>query len=138
MKHARFRHGFTVIEAMTAVAILAAALVVAAQMIVAVRGQQRRAQQRYLATEEAANRMEQAFALPWSELTTAQLSASRLSPAVVQRLPGATLEATVEEGTEELRVKKIRLEVRWGEGADTPLRSVQLVAWRYGPREAQP
>ncbi len=139
----RQRTGTTVFEMTVAIVLLMAAVLSATQLIGASVNARRKADRRQLARYEAANLMERVAALPWAEVTNENLQAWPLAEELQKQLPGARLQALVEEvavgesDTSEkkpplaaLPAKKITLAISWNGPAKS---HVRLMSWRYAP-----
>ena len=85
----------TLLELITAGALLGVILTTCLQMTGAAAGQRRAVRQRQAADLELANVLERLAARPWSELTPERAARERLSPAAAALLPEAELHAAV-------------------------------------------
>ncbi len=133
-----FRPGFTLIETIVALVVLAAAMLAVVQTVAVVSRQRQLTERRALAVQEVANVMERVYGLPWSELTQERAAEDTLSPACRQRLPAATLQVTVQAVGDPQNEKRILVEIDW-QGADGGRsRPVRLTAWRFRSQEARP
>lgn len=133
------RRGSLLVEAALSAAIVATVIIAVAQLLALVVQQQRQLQQRQLALETVANLLDQAYALPWDQLSESGLATLRLPSEVETRLPGAALRAQVldipNEGTTERSViqsaRRIEIGLQWFPASRTTAESVQLQAWRF-------
>ena len=132
------RKGFTMIEVIAAIAVLAAAMVAVAQTVAVVARQRQRTERQTLAVQEAANLMERIYALPWNEVTQDQAVAARLSPAGRSRLPAAAVKVTVQASGDPPTEKRISVDIDWQEADGGRSRPVRLTAWRFADREDRP
>jgi len=103
-------------------------------------GQQRRTMsQQTTAAREAGNLMEGFMTRPWDDVTSEKLSATPLSAACSERLPGAELTVQVDGQSDgDDPAKQIAIEIVWYDSVGRPVSPVRLVAWRYPSTEAQP
>jgi Tfp pilus assembly protein PilV len=126
--------GTTFFECVVALVILGAAMLTVARMTVAVMGQQRDANLRQLARQEAANVMERLFHSMDDRptaITAGNQPEIELSDTARRWLPGAAIAASVERVNESPPGHRIQVEIRWTDRAGQPARPVRLVAWRY-------
>ena len=89
------RRGMSLLELITAAALLAVLLTAGLQMTGAAAAQRRAVRQRQAASLELANVLERLASRPWSELTPQQAGQERLSPAAAAMLPHAELHVEV-------------------------------------------
>jgi type II secretory pathway component PulJ len=131
------RRGFTVLEVSLSLTILLSAAILMTQFLVASAQQQRICDQRRIALEELANRMERMLAAKYEDVNAAAMQQQELSPEILDRLPAAKLTARVTDEAGLPASKLIRLEISWEQRGDrvTPL---GLTAWRYPQPEARP
>ena len=118
-------------EMLVAVVVMTALLVVLAQFLGTVSQQRRIAARRLLAVEEAANAMEQAAALAYSELTPEKLQAIRLSQQGRRSLPQAKLTVRVTDEPGPPIAKRIAIELSWQNRAGQTGKPVRLTTWKY-------
>ena len=133
-RHPRTR-GMTLIETMCAIFILGVATTAVVHMVSTIAMQRRFADRQTLGAEEAANLMEEIFAMPWSEITDEKLAELSLSE-TLQRLggnPALTVSARHQPGPPASR--EIRISIDWAEPGGERSKPVQLIAWRYWSRE---
>ena len=98
-----------------ALVLLGAAAALMAQTLGGVAQQRRAADQQSLALQEAANLMEQLFAIPYAELTPERAADLRLSELARHQLPGARLDVAVTPSRMNRRQKKSA----WPSGGST-------------------
>lgn len=134
----RFRPGFTLIETIAALVVLAAAMTAVVQTVAVVSRQRQLTERRALAVQEAANVMERVYGLPWSELTPERAAQETLSPVCRQRLPAAALKVTVQATGDPPNQKSLLVELDWQDADGGRNRPVSLAAWRFQSREARP
>ncbi len=132
------RRGAMLLETTVAMAILLVAMLAVAQTVATVARQRRIAEQRALATQEAANLMERIYSLPWDEATEERISELPLSETCRQRLPAASLGVVLESVGDQVPGKQIRIEISWPDRAGNRGTPVQLTAWKYAEQEANP
>lgn len=123
------RSGFTVVELVAALSILAMAMVLVAQLSVFVWGERSRAAADVAALELAANTLETARATPWDQLTSAWAAAQTLPAPFAER--GWRLHVTIEQEAGRPNLRRVAVEVeRGGERGARPVRLVALFAAR--------
>jgi type II secretory pathway component PulJ len=127
------RRGLNLMEMVVATVVMTLLLVVLAQFLGALAQQRRVAARRLLAVEEAANAMEQAAALGYSELTPERLQNIQLSEQARKSLPQAALTVRVTQPAEKPASKRITVELSWQNHAGQTGSPVRLTAWRYKP-----
>lgn len=132
------RRGMTLTELIVAMVVLAAAWTILAQSIALSAAQRRTAQRHAIAREEAANLLERAMALPWTETTAERLAEWKLAAAAADSLPGARLKIDVRTDAAAPREKQVRVAIDWLDSSGQPGRPVQLSAWKFGAPEATP
>jgi hypothetical protein len=132
------RRGAMLLETTVAMVILLVAMLAVAQTVATVAVQRRVAEQRALATQEAANLMERVYSLPWDEATEDKISEMQLSETCRQRLPDARLGVVVESAGERVPGREIRIEIDWQDRAGRRSAPVRLTAWKYAQQEANP
>jgi hypothetical protein len=91
-----------------------------------------------LALQEAANLMEQLFAIPYAELTPQRAADLRLSNLARQQLPGARLDVAVAALADEPAGKEIRVDLRWHDRSGRYGAPLQLTAWRHQTERSGP
>lgn len=141
------RAGILLLEIVIAAGVLAAALVLIAQSTILGAAQRRAQWQRFLATQEAANALEQIRGRGPETLNEVDLREIQLSESALRQLPQADLkialetpptpdaaETDVEEGASDGTM--IRVVVRWISVSQVP-QTVELVDW-YWPVNDDP
>ena len=123
----RGRPGFTLLETLIALGILATATVLVAQLGALALAERTRADDRLLATEAAANVLEAARARPWADLTPEWAAAQRLSDDLTDRLPEAILTVRVGPEPDRPGVKRVSVELGWKQRDGTPAWPVTMV-----------
>jgi len=125
----------TLVETMCAVFVLGVATVAVVQIVSTISVQRRLADRRSLAAEEAANLMEDVFAMPWAEITDEKLAGLLLSE-TLQRLGGdPALSAAVQRHPGPPASKEIRISIDWADPGGGRSNPVQLIAWRFWSKE---
>ena len=125
------RRGFTMVEITASVVLLATAMSLTVQLLGGLAAERRAAERRLCAVQEAANLMERVAARPWEEVTPEGLRTVSLSPGALRALPGAELEAAVDDASAGRGEKRIDLRLRWRDRAGTWTAPVRLTAWIY-------
>jgi hypothetical protein len=120
----RQRAGFTVLETVAALGILAVVAVLVAQLGFWSLAERARAEEQFAAVESTANVLEAARARPWAELTPEWAAAQRLPEDVAIRMEDGVLTVRVEPEPDRPRVKRISVELRWHQREGLPSRSV--------------
>jgi Tfp pilus assembly protein PilV len=132
------RRGFSLIEATTALAILAGGFVLTAQILSIFARQRQAAEQLLIAQLEAANVLERIAVMPFEEVNSGSLGKLTLPKDAQAALVGGKVTATVEESSGDgPKHKRIHVEVAWPLGAG-PMRTVKLTAWKYEPPLREP
>jgi type II secretory pathway pseudopilin PulG len=137
------RRGATMIELTVAIVVLMAAVIVSAQSLTLVAAQRRIAERQAVAREAAANALESAMALSWSETTVERLAAIELPADARDVLPDAQLQVTLVPATDlptgnaprEMQIRVLMTPDATGRAASRP---VQLTAWKFARAEPQP
>jgi type II secretory pathway pseudopilin PulG len=119
MKHRR--PGFTVLETIIAIGVLASTAVLVAQTGTWSLYERARTEERLAAMEAAANELEAARARPWDDLTP-EWAASRKTPEnLANQLLDVELTVRVAAEADRPRVKRVTVDVKWtdrtGKGA---------------------
>jgi len=125
------RRGFTMVEILASVVMLATAMSLTVQLLGALAAERRAAERRLCAVQEVANLMERVSARPWEEVTPESLRAVKLSPVALRALPGAELAATVDDASADEGEKRIDLRLKWRDRAGGWTAPVRLSAWVY-------
>lgn len=135
----RARRGFTIVELLVALVILAAAMALVVRVVATAADQRRETARRRTAVQEAANVLERIVARPWEEIDETQLDDVRLSPHAVEALPGAKLKVKVAEDAGRPAARRVAVTLTWNAHGDEAAASTQLVGWKFSPPvEAQP
>jgi len=127
------RRGFTIAEVSLAMVVLSVAFVMLSQFIAAATQQRRVAEQRRLALQEAANQLERAAALPWSEVSLETLADEKLSALLLQASPQAKVLWFVQEKAGPPVAKRVRVEVAWPNAAGQFVEPIGLTTYFYPP-----
>jgi prepilin-type N-terminal cleavage/methylation domain-containing protein len=127
------RRGFTVLETLAALAILAVAMVLAAQLGVWSLLERSRSTTRYEVLEAANNILEAARASSWTELTPDWAAGHRLPEGLAERLHDGQLHVRVEPEASRPQCKRVTVEIRWTLDQGRPARPVRLVGM-FGAR----
>jgi Tfp pilus assembly protein PilV len=139
--HPDLRRGFSIVEAMAAIALLSVAVIATAQVLAVCARQRMTSEQLLGAQLEAANVQEHIAALPYEKVSPSTMESLQLAPNSRAILPHATLHIDVADSkNDEPKSKRIRVEVSWPQsGGDSaadstinepPLR-VALTAWKF-------
>ena len=119
------RAGFTAIEAVIALAVLAGAATLTAEMVTGALADRSRLEARAEAVEAAANMLEHARARSWDELTP-EWAGSQVVPESLSRWPDSRLRVTVEPMPDRPRAKRVTAAVRWDREGREPWPAVVL------------
>lgn len=132
------RRGVTLFEVSAAGILLAAAMVMSLQVLGSIAANERAAERRQWAVQEAANVLERLAALDWAEVTPERAAAAELSAPAREALPGGQLVVEVTGPADDTAdAKRIVVEVRWRNQSGSRATAVRIVAWKYR-RVAQP
>ncbi len=123
-------------EVLVASGVLAVVATIAIGMFSLTATARRSSDRREIALQEAANAVERASAIPFTELTADRLAQIKLSPAVAELLNGARLSLAVEPADDELPARHVTVDVSWisASGASEP--PVRLDFWAFAPPAA--
>jgi hypothetical protein len=134
----RRRRGTTIIEAIGAMLLLSVATVTLTQLVALAARQSRQADERRIASQELANWMERAAAVPVDELTEKRLT--EIQPAVdrLERLREPTFSAQVTDEEGPLAARRVELTMGWTNGMGGAAEELRLVAWRHELGEESP
>lgn len=125
--HRKRRRGGLMLEVITSLGILGIAVAAMSQFVL-VQGRHRQAlERRDAAQQEAANAMEQLFALSWNELTDRPAERLRENLDKVHRDFDLTIQIDVEDD----RARRLVVEVTPRKVDPATRSTVRLVAWRY-------
>ena len=95
--------------------------------------QQHGTDHRVVASQEAANVLDDLRHWPWADLTSERMLRLKLSPLVADTLPGGSLSVTIVDETQPRSARRIDVRVAW-DGADgTSEQAVELSGWRFAP-----
>jgi type II secretory pathway pseudopilin PulG len=122
----RSRIGFTVLETVVALGLLILALTMTAQLGTWALLERSRADARYEAAEAAANILEAARSLKWSDITPEWCNSQRLADYSSGRLRDAIL--TVQVKMEARGLKRVNVEIRWPEAMSPPSKPLVMDA----------
>lgn len=129
------RSGFTLMEATTALAIVAILAVIVVQCVVWSMRERARFAARHAALEVAANVLEAARAEPFERLDKDWAESHVVSPEMDALLPKGAISVTVEPEKSVPGTKRVTVEVQWHFDTDQP-QKVMLSAL-LAPREAR-
>jgi type II secretory pathway pseudopilin PulG len=121
------RTGFTIMESLAALGVLASAAVLAAQLGTWSLMERARTENRVAATEAAANILEAARARSWNDLTPEWAAAQKLPDAVAELLFDATLTIRVIPEPDRPHVKRVTVTIEWDHQPSIPARTMTLV-----------
>lgn len=131
--HAEGRRGFTLLEVTAALAMLLMAATLAAQLVFWNLHEAARSRAKQEAQEIAANVLESARSLPWSELGSSWAIAQHLSPALEEQGWRLTVAVALEQRIS--MVKRVTVTLQPPAKSDDPAPPVQLVGL-YSARTA--
>lgn len=124
----RSRLGFGTVEVVVAALIVMMMMALTVQMVASTIAARRSAERRQWALHEAANVMERLASLEWDELSDARTETIQLSKACQSVLPSPRLRIKIGEETAPV-LKRIRVEIRWSNGARGEEAPVRLTTW---------
>jgi prepilin-type N-terminal cleavage/methylation domain-containing protein len=130
MKHhtSTGRTGFTMTECAIALGVLATVATLAAQLGTWAIIERGRDECHLVATEAAANVLEQARTVAWSELTPEWAGSQNLPAAVADRLHDGKLTVSVTPEADRRAVKRVDVKIEWDYRDTRPPERVSLVA----------
>jgi hypothetical protein len=132
------RDGSSIAEVSLAVVIASVTVIAIAQLLAVTARQHRLLDQHLLALIEVGNVMEEVMSRPFDEIAGELPPAVTLSELCQQQLPDARLEVQVEPEADVEDARRVTVRIEWSNLARQRPRPVQLVAWKYRQREAQP
>ncbi|HZL88034.1 MAG TPA: hypothetical protein VFB96_06620 [Pirellulaceae bacterium] len=133
------RSGSLLTECVLALGVIMVAVVLLAQLMMTAAIQRRLAEQKRLALEEVANRLERAALLPWSRLTADEIESAPLGAPVQRALQEPKLTATVtDEQAGPVAARRIDVQLAWHNAAGMAVEPVTLSAWRFAAQEETP
>jgi type II secretory pathway pseudopilin PulG len=121
--------GFTIMETMLALGILATVLVLVAQLGLWSWRERTRNGVRHQALECAANVLEAARACPWEALTPEWGNAQQLPESLAQRLAQGKLTVRVEPDAARPHIKRVTVQIQGVLDLGPGVSEVQLVGW---------
>ena len=134
MSRRRQNAGYTLLEVVVGLLLVAAAMTAVSRTVAMVARQQRLSEQRAIALEQAANLLERAQAISWGELDEIvewQLPADGPRIGAKQRASLALREGEpMFIGQQQIEKKRIGVQVEWQDAHGVP-HQVQLFGWRY-------
>jgi hypothetical protein len=133
-----YRRGVSLIEITAALVVVSLSAVLLTQLLVAAALQQRRAEQRAIAHQSAANLLEELLARPWEELMPNGATNLPLDAQAAELLPKALCTATIvahaSDGSGPVG-KSVLVSVSWQDTEAGLGESVRLAGWRFLPGE---
>jgi prepilin-type N-terminal cleavage/methylation domain-containing protein len=127
------RRGFTMIEMVVGVAMMAVLLTLLGQMLVSMRQNTRRAEERTLVLRSVENALEEITAAPWAAINEQAVAALRLPEEVRRRWPQAELTGQVTASTDPVEAKQVTLKLSLG--PESRIRPVSLTTWVFKAAE---
>ena len=127
----RTRRGFTLLEIVTAVAMMAVLMAVAMKGLTAISAQRQALAHRETALREAANLAERLWGRPFDELTAEKLASVRISDEAAAALPDATVKIDVAPRAADPAAKRVAIELSWLDSTGLPQRPVRVVFWKH-------
>ena len=107
------RRGFTITEAMIAIAVMVGVGALVAEHAVWSITERNRSEARLEAIELTANILEQARDVPWNDLNAEWAKSRKLPEPILKRWPDCRLEVRVEPEPKMPHVKRVTAEVKW-------------------------
>jgi len=127
------RRGISLTEAAMALFVVGVSATLIAELLTITTRQQRGVDRRVVASQEAANVLDDLRRWPWDELTSEQAARLKLSPLADQALPGGMLSVAVVDEQQPRTARRLDVRVAW-EGADgASEQAVELSGWRFAP-----
>ena len=124
----RPRSGFTIVESVFALAMLAIVVVAVAELTTFAIAERTRADDRIGALTVAENVLESARARPWADLTPEWAASQTLPDDLLTDRPGRKLTVTVAPVDDRLRLKQVTVTIAWNRSASIPVREIRLTA----------
>jgi hypothetical protein len=122
------RPGFSMAECAIALGVLATVATLAAQLGTWALIERGRDECHLVATEAAANVLEQSRSVAWSELTPEWAGSQKLPAAVADRLHDAKLSVNVTPEADRKSVKRVDVKIEWDHRDTRPPERVSFVA----------
>jgi prepilin-type N-terminal cleavage/methylation domain-containing protein len=136
-RRASRRRGFTLIELMVTLVIIAIAISLTVEVIGWVAAERRSLDRRHCALQEAVNLMERLTARPFEQLTADSVRDAVLSQDVAGSLPHGELTVSVRDENTPVNSKQVRVQIRWQSRTGQWQAPVRLTSWVYR-KEARP
>jgi prepilin-type N-terminal cleavage/methylation domain-containing protein len=132
------RKGFTILETIAALALLAAGSVFTVEVLATCASHRSASRQLVAAQLEAANVAERVALVPYEKLTESAVQEWKVSPTLLEQLPQAKLSIAISPSSaDELAQKRVAIKIEWP-AADETSTGVNLTTWRFAPREEMP
>jgi hypothetical protein len=132
-RYSSFREGLTVFELIVALFVLTTAMTMIVQLLGVAASQRRTIEQRRAALAEVANQAERIALLTWDEISPDKLNFWQLSDDSRKSLPHATATIEIQEETEPVLARRIRLIVRSPNSAGQVGELADLTVWKFAP-----
>jgi hypothetical protein len=130
------RRGVFLIEVLAACGLTAVLLALCVQILSLTALERRHIERRAIALQEAANLVERASALPFGDLSAANLAELSLSPEVAAILPHAKSSFSITDEPGDLPARRVRLEIRWQGRGGREESPANLTFWTFAPQPA--
>jgi hypothetical protein len=104
-----------------------------AELVTITARQQRGVDRRVVASQEAANVLDDLRRSPWEELTSERAARLKLSPLAEQALPGGTLTVAVVDEDQPRPARRLDVRVAWQGKDGASEQAVELSGWRFAP-----
>ncbi len=127
------RRGLTVFELVVALFVLTAAMMAIVQLLGVAASQRRTIEQRRAALAEVANQAERIALLRWKDVVAEKLTSWELSDESKKALPRGTTTIEIQEETEPVLARRIRLMVRSPNSTGQELDLADLTVWKFAP-----
>lgn len=128
------RRGLSLFELTVALFVLTTAMTAIVQLLGVAATQRRTIEQRRAALAEVANQAERIALLPWDEVAPDKLLSWDLADDSRKVLPRGVATVEVQEESEPLSARRIRLLVRSPNPAGQMIDLADLTVWKFAPR----
>ena len=125
--------GLTVFELVVALFVLTTAMMAIVQLLGVAASQRRTIEQRRAALAEVANQAERIALLRWYEVSSDKLMSWEFSDETKKALPRGTATIEIQEESEPMLARRVRLLVRAPNSAGQELDLADLTVWKFAP-----
>ena len=125
------RRAMSLLEITLAAGLLGVLMSVSVQMLRVMGDRQRAADRRAAALQTVQALAEQLENMPWDQLTASAADEIASPDAISRYLPGAKLSIKIDEESEPVVAKRLKLELQWNGPTGQAVAPVQLTVWSF-------